>query len=183
MNCNRMLKTAIAAALVFTLFTIRLASADWQVATVDSSTSDVGQWSALALDSKNNPHISYYNSTNGCLTYARLIGSIWLKETVDSTEDAGLATSLALDKDNNPHISYVAITNDEYTLKYAHYTGSIWQIETLDSGGGVGKATSLALDSSGNPHISYYYEYPDDGMGWLNYLRYDGSNVASPLRQ
>ena len=108
MNCNRMLKTAIAGALVFTLFTIRLASADWQVATVDSSTSDVGQWSALALDSKNNPRISYYDSTNGGLTYARLVGSIWLKEIVDSTEDTGLATSLALTVRIKSQISYVA---------------------------------------------------------------------------
>ena len=67
---------------------------------------------SMALDSDDNPHISYYNSA---LKYARWTASGWSIETVDSGGDVGSSTSIALDNNGNPHISYCS-SNGE--LKY-----------------------------------------------------------------
>ena len=104
----------------------------WYTETVDSAGNvggDGGGGDSLALDSSENPHISYYNSSYGVLKYAWYDGS-WHLETVDNAGYVGSFTSLALDSSGNPHISYYDNTNQD--LKYAWYDGT-WHIETVDS--------------------------------------------------
>ena len=48
----------------------------WNNEIVDSD-GDVGSHTSLAVDSNNQPHISYYDSTNRDLKYARWDGSAW----------------------------------------------------------------------------------------------------------
>ncbi|MDW8064406.1 MAG: carboxypeptidase regulatory-like domain-containing protein, partial [Anaerolineae bacterium] len=82
---------------------------------------------SLALDGTGNPHISYYDASNGALKYARWTGSGWEIQKVDAGGDVGQYTSLALDSAGNPHISYYDASNG--ALKYAHWTGSGWEIQ------------------------------------------------------
>jgi len=128
-------------------------SSMWGFETVDSE-GDVGGHCSLALDSNDYPHISYYDSTNNDLKYAKWTISGWSIETVDSGGDVGSYCSLALDSLDRPHISYRDSTNED--LRYARWNGTHWNIEIVDSEGDVGGHCSLALDSNDYPHISYW---------------------------
>jgi hypothetical protein len=136
-----------------------------------TESSDVGQFSSIALDSSDNPHISYYkriSSDQGDLKYATKASGSWVTEWVDglTTEDKlGRYTSIALDSSGYAHISYYDATNGD--LKYATNASGSWVTEPVDWGGDVGQHTSIALDSSGYAHISYW----DVSNGDLKYAR------------
>ena len=155
----------------------------WRTVSVDSSSSNVGEYTSLALDSNEYPHISYYDSANGDLKYAYEDASGWHTSTVDSTGNVGKYTSLALDSNNHPHIAYYDVTNGN--LKYAWFDGSTWHVEILDGASGndtdgdVGKYPSLALTSNNLPDIVYYskatfseikYAYMDSSNNWHFYI-------------
>ena len=124
--------------------------------------------SSLALDSADNPRISYYDgrgldSGRRDLKYAAWTGSSWSIQTVDGAGSVGYYNSLALDSAGNPHISYSGTGG----VRYAAWTGSAWDIQTI----GGGSDPSLALDSADNPHISYH----DVTNGDLKYASWTGS--------
>jgi hypothetical protein len=95
------------------------AGTTWIIETVDS-TGNTGLYCSLALDSNDNPHISYYDLTTEDLKYIRSINGVW--STPVTVDSIGVSTilegnSLALDSNDNPHISYLDYTNED--LKYA----------------------------------------------------------------
>jgi hypothetical protein len=157
-----MKKTALAIALILALLVssvigfwrvISGATFTWNSQTVDTRS---GLWCSLALDSNNNPHISYsavlsYNKRYGdfYLMYASWNGSTWNIQTLGPTE--GIDFPLRLDSANNPHIIYRNNSN----LMHTKLEGSNWIFQTVDTGNIDWGSIALALDSNGNPHISY----------------------------
>jgi hypothetical protein len=128
------------------------------IQTVDAS-GKMGSYVSLALDSKGNPGISYYDSTNYNLKYAHWNGIQWEVQTVDSDFMSGLHTAIAFDAIDRPHISY----DGKNALRYAYWNGAAWEIQYVDA---AGSFTSIAIDVNGYPHISYY------GVQNGNYLKY-----------
>ncbi len=127
----------------------------WNRETVDDGSGNVvGLYSSLKMDSSGNPHIAYYDSTNGNLDYAYWNGSSWNVEVADSTGDVGKYCSLALDSLDDAHVSYYDTAEDLYHIKRQ---GGTWLArDTITSSGTIrGRYSSIALDSSGNYHISY----------------------------
>jgi hypothetical protein len=137
----------------------RYDGSNWEIDVVD--TGDYNWFSALALDSADNPHVSYFSQRENWwsteLRYAYHNGTEWLIQTVDRTSGGyGTYTSIALDSSGHPHISY----DMGGATRYAYFDGSSWHIETVDSEGWTGYYNSIALNASDSPRISYltYYD-------------------------
>jgi hypothetical protein len=96
----------------------------WTVETIDAGCGSAcalnGSDPSLALDSFDNPHVSYYGSaggtSNGYLRYAYKSGGSWHSETVDSDGDAGFETTIAIDRSGEPHIAYVRYPETRWRL-------------------------------------------------------------------
>ncbi len=145
------------------LLPVLAAAGAWRIETVDDE-GDVGRYNSLALDDLDHPHISYLDSDNRYLKYARWDGSAWQIEIVDS-QGIQMGNSLALDSSNHPHISYYKISNN--SLNYA-YWDETWLIETIDTA--RADCNSIRLDNNDYPHIAY------SGYDNLKYAFWDGSS-------
>jgi hypothetical protein len=105
------------------------------------------------------PAISYYDSVNGDLKFARNSASdgsgTWTISIVDSTGNVGTYSSLTVVA-GNPAISYYSVTSAD--LKFARSSTSdgsgSWTISTVESAGITGQYSSLTI-VNGNPAISY----------------------------
>jgi hypothetical protein len=129
-------------------------SGAWQSEIVDRSGA-VGYFNAIAIDSLNKAHISYYDWTNGDLKYATNSSGSWMIDTIDSVGSVTRSgtTSIAVDSSDRVHISYYDSSNGD--LKYATYALGMWMTKVVDSSGDVGRGNSVALDRADKIHISY----------------------------
>jgi len=153
--------------------------ATWAVTTVDSNYA--GSGCSLALDSNDNPHISYYSVTHrdphagdiGPLNYAFWDGSSWVTQKVTSGSPPG-ESSLALDYSNRPHIAMSDSASRGRT--YISWNGSSWATNIIGlypdaNAYGSGSGVSLALDSSNRPYVSYCFAKFNTvavAFGWWN---------------
>jgi hypothetical protein len=92
----------------------------WSVQRIDSIGS-VGFNPSIAVDSSNNPHISYYAFGATSLKYARWTGSQWIVQTVDSAGDVGLYSSIKILSSGYPVIAYYDATNGDVKYATAHF--------------------------------------------------------------
>jgi len=84
----RKLETGIVLLVIFPLFSAMSFADDWQIDFVDTY-GYVGHYTSIALDSGDNPHISYWGYTNGDLKYAFWNGSYWDISAVDTEGSVG----------------------------------------------------------------------------------------------
>jgi hypothetical protein len=139
--------------------------AEWQTEIIFLN-EHIGEYTSLALDSGDLPHIACYDYTNERLMYVHRPAEEWEVEIVDDISRAGrLGTSIQIDNLDQPCISYYG----EFALHFARRESSSWIRELVDDDGWPGTMSSLALDSTEQPHIAYR------GSLGLRYAWHDGS--------
>ncbi|MHB1455193.1 MAG: zinc-ribbon domain-containing protein [Saccharofermentanales bacterium] len=109
---------------------------------------------SLEYDSKDNPHVVYFNQSAG-YQYAYRNGNSWTISTINGYGSVGWESiSMDLDSNDNPHIAALAAG---YRLLYARYDGSKWISEIIDSRSQyVGYDCDLAIGSDDAVHIVYF---------------------------
>ena len=140
--------------------------------TVDSL-DNVGAQSDLAVDSENNAHISYRDSTNGVLKYAFFNGITWNTTVVDGSGNVGFSTSIVLDSSDHVHICYFDDTNSN--LNYAYFDGENWNISIVSNMSDMGNSISLGISSDDNLHLVFYHQI-DYTQPNIKYAVYDGES-------
>jgi len=125
------------------------AGGSWVNTTVDSSVGN-GRIS-MAIDSLDNLHISYYDSSpgyNGDLKYAHNTGGSWTTTFIDSTANkAGEYNSITIDSNDDYHISYSVNSGGNRDVYYK----STGVKENLNNG--CGSVSSVAVDSRGERYV------------------------------
>lgn len=139
---------------------------------------DVGQYSSIALDSDNIPHISYFDADNGDLKCADMSNGTWSTQVVDGVGDVGLYSSLVIDSWNNRYISYYYEGNEYLKLAYTETSTSPWEKVLGPSVRIVSaKSTSLVLESMNiNPMVAFF----DDNSRELKFALYDRADALPP---
>ena len=117
--------------------------------TINYTTNQGGSWSstmisdvtknafdpAIALDSNDKAHVSYFRETGNDLIYATNEGGTWNLEIVDATGNQGKYSSIAVDYNDVVHISYIQddANNDVKlaTEKWAAYIDQLSQLTYL----------------------------------------------------
>lgn len=136
----------------------------WKAEIVDSLARNnggtVGYSTALALDSRDQPHITYMNISTGQVLYAARTDGEWKIEIVDNILSAAYPdrNSIVISESGVPYVGY--FDSGRGILKVAHKRGDKWIAEVVDSGG-VGFNSSIQIA---------------DGMLWISYA--DGAQGA-----
>jgi len=126
----------------------------WDSSVIDDG-NNLSDWGpSLAIDSKNNPHIAYYQACDPLSDSVRYVywdGANWVfawAESIFAMSEHG-SLSLALDSMDYPHIAYC----EWPALYYSLWDGNSWHNE-----GPIDAASweiRMNLDSLGLPHIVY----------------------------
>jgi len=101
---------------------------------------------SIALDSKDFPHICYWNENINYLIYKYKNSTGWQVENIlENIHETGV--SIAIDSNDYPHISF-----GQGGFEYAYKDANGWHNEVVDENG---YSSSIALDEDDYPHISY----------------------------
>jgi hypothetical protein len=115
------------------------AGTGYTIQTVDNTTPAGGGYTSLTYepykdtDGNYHPAMTYYDSSNSALKFARYNGTAWDNITVVSTGAVGLYTSLFYDAGNRPNIFYFRKTNNA-AYRAVKKSGA-WNLSFLGTGG------------------------------------------------
>ncbi|MDD5145368.1 MAG: hypothetical protein PHF44_00745 [Candidatus Pacebacteria bacterium] len=162
-------------------------SSAWDTTTVHA-VGDVGSSNSIAVGNDGYPVISYYDTTNYDLLFARCdtnnctSSSNWDTATVQTAGSAGGYNSLAIGADGYPAISY-NLAGAAMDLLFAKCTtqnctsSSNWTTTTIESTYTIGAYNSLAIGTDGLPIISYNAS-TSEGKGVLKIAKCGNSSCT-----
>ena len=142
--------------LVLSLLAPAAVLAGWSIETI-ASVGDQGQYSTIAVDDSDQPHVAWQDATNGRLYYAVNDGS-WSISLVASGGVGKWASIAVNPTDGTPAIAYQGYGTDALI---ADWNGSSWAFTTIESGMTswyeTGSAIDLAYKSTGVPCVAYHF--------------------------
>jgi hypothetical protein len=131
----------------------------WMIRDIDSLGLN-SLYLSLAVDSKGNYSLAYYDEVNKDLKYAYSSdgGDTWQLSFINRSSGVGKYCSLDFDSDDRAGVAY--FDSRGYSLRYSYFDGTIWQHAVVDNAGRVGAHASLkhyfdAVNSMSVPMISY----------------------------
>ena len=117
---------------------------------------------SLAIDSNNNPNISFYDNVEKNIKHAVLSATGLQLTAVDgnNANTADVSNFISIVPDNKQYIAYkfsTTIVPSVYGLKHAMYVPSsqTWTLKTVKSGDYGVSDIHIVVDSNGKSHISY----------------------------
>jgi len=125
----------------------------WIVEVIDrgSPGNNVGEFCSLALDSRDIPHLSYYDTGRRCLKYAtKTKGNKWRISIADGDPGAGMYSNIATDRNDRPHVAYY--DSKSGLVRYCTLENGKWRIVKTDC---PGSFFSMKLASDGSPYIAF----------------------------
>ena len=115
----------------------------------------------IAVDSNNNPHISYAaNGADQCgngLRIASYTGTAWTYDTVESGNNRGCESAIVIDENDNIYIAYQDRSSSK--LMFATDKSGSWDTYLVETGSSQmypGYMTSMAVDKEGQFHIAHF---------------------------
>ena len=116
----------------------------------------------IAVDSNNNPHISYSAYGSYCgngLMLASFDGVDWTSQSVKPGSNRGCSSAIVIEDDNQINIAYQ--NRDSSKLNFVTGSGSSWIEYAPDFGNPAsslypGYYSSMAVDDQGQFHIAHY---------------------------
>ncbi|MEA2081960.1 MAG: fibronectin type III domain-containing protein [Elusimicrobiota bacterium] len=128
---------------------------------------------SIDIDSSGNPHLSYYNTANKELRYAKWTGIEWATQTLRTVATGGGDSTVVVDSEGKVHIAFAG----DGIISYHKWDGVQWSTAAaatyVGTGGGY-DFCDLAVDARGYPHISFYTH--QDSNHALKYTTWDGSS-------
>lgn len=142
----------------------------WQSEPIQINADIIGYYSALALDGKDNPSISFYEYRGPLGTDLKIRLRVvakrqghWEVETVDPQEGSGKFNSMASDAAGHLFLAYANVGAGTAGMRFAYWDGKKWIREIVDGpeqnrGESLGFGSFVTLDRQGNPHVTYLNE-------------------------
>ncbi len=161
----------------------RKANGSWSFRTLDGSNGSASGRGGINTGMNpsmftrgDDPHVYYYDKTNGNLRHAWLKNNTWSFETMDGSYGSisgwgGVDTGMephAFLKDGNHHIYYYDVTNRN--LRHAWLKNGAWRFETIN--GSKGSRIGESADVGMKPHvatlrdITYVFYYNETSSAW-----------------
>jgi hypothetical protein len=111
-----------------------------------------GEFSSLAFNAADFPHIAFSRGNGGVLLATRTDAG-WELQRV-AVERFPSAVALAFHPDGRPAIAF----SNREAVRLAVRTMGEWSVETIAEADGrpFGKRVSLAVDADGTPHVAFY---------------------------
>jgi hypothetical protein len=116
---------------------------------------DVGVWTSITVDSRNVPHVSYFDANKVEPKYAFKEGENWIIESIGAYEFGGSWNSISLGSDDRPRVVYESI--NPHVLKYAEQQDAVWAIESVHSELAY-RHTSIEVKENGEVVVVFYVE-------------------------
>jgi hypothetical protein len=141
----------------------------WQTQSIPVKARVINYYTSIALDSQDNPAISFYEEVGmgDNLLRLRVVSwesMRWAVRTVDEDHGSGKFNSMATDSAGRLQIAYGNVEYMNRSLRYARWNGRSWETEVLETGASMW-SVAMVLDKTDVPHVAY----TDAGKGLIKY--------------